>query len=344
MEKQVADLLPVPYFHIVFTLPPAVAEVARQNPQVVYDILFRAAAETLQAVAKTPKHLGAEIGLLSVLHTWGQNLHYHPHVHCVVPGGGLSPDGNRWVASRAKFFLPVKVLSRLYRGKFLAHLGRAHREGRLSFHGSLAKLQAERAFLQYLADARKIDWVVYSKPPFGGPEQVLAYVGRYTHRVAISNDRLIGLKDGQVTFKWKDYRQGNQKKAMTLSAHDFIGRFIQHVLPKSFVRIRSYGILATRNRPAKLARCRELLQAPAPSPVTRTWKERLEQLTGRAVDECLNCKARGALVQQRLPSIRELQQESVGTYDPLLLLSRILTARWLARLEKLRNLRAFNTS
>lgn len=200
----------MPYFHIVFTMPPVVAEIARQNPRAVYDILFRAAAETLQLVAKTPKHLGAEIGLLSVLHTWGQNLHYHPHIHCVVPGGGLSPDGNRWVASRTKFFLQVKVLSRLYRGNFLAQLGRAHREGRLSFHGPLANLQAEAMFRQYLADARKIDWVVYSKPPFGGPEQVLAYVGRYTHRVAISNDRLIRVKDGQVTFKWKDYRQGNQ--------------------------------------------------------------------------------------------------------------------------------------
>lgn len=337
VEKQVADLLPVPYFHVVFTMPPRVAELARQNPEVVYDILFRAAAETLQGAAGNPKFLGAEIGLLAVLHTWGQNLHYHPHVHCLVPGGGLSPDNNRWVGSRKKFFLPVKVLSRLYRGRFLTQLVAAHQEGRLTFHGELARLTNLEAFRQYLAPVRTIDWVVYSKPPFGGPEQVVQYIGRYTHRVAISNHRLVNLEDGRVAFRWRDYRDGNSQKVMTLSAHDFIGRFIQHILPERFVRLRSYGILSTRNRPTKLARCRELLQAPAPETARRNWKELLEELTGRPIDACRACNRGKMETLEKIPSTRELEQQAMpGIYNPRLLLSQIQQQRWLQRLDKLR--------
>lgn len=337
VEKQVADLLPVPYFHVVFTMPPRVAELARQNPEVVYDILFRAAAETLQGAAGNPKFLGAEIGLLAVLHTWGQNLHYHPHVHCLVPGGGLSPDNKRWVGSRKKFFLPVKVLSRLYRGRFLTQLVAAHQEGRLTFHGELARLTNLEAFRQYLAPVRTIDWVVYSKPPFGGPEQVVQYIGRYTHRVAISNHRLVNLEDGRVAFRWRDYRNGNSQKVMTLSAHEFIGRFIQHILPERFVRLRSYGILSTRNRPTKLARCRELLQAPAPETARRNWKELLEELTGRSIDACRTCNRGKMETLEKIPSTRELEQQAMpGIYHPRLLLSQIQQQRWLQRLDKLK--------
>lgn len=335
VEKQVADLLPVPYFHVVFTVPPRVAELARQNPQVVYDILFRAAAETLQRVAGNPKFLGAEIGLLAVLHTWGQNLHYHPHVHCLVPGGGLSSDNKQWVASRKKFFLPVKVLSRLYRGRFLAQLVAAHSEGRLAFHGDLARLTNLEAFRQYLAPVRETNWVVYSKPPFGGPEQVVQYVGRYTHRVAISNHRLLNLQNGQVAFRWRDYRDGNAQKITTLGAHEFIGRFIQHILPDRFVRLRSYGILSTRNRPTKLARCRELLQAATPKPALRDWKALLEELTGRAIDACQSCNRGTMETLEKIPSTRELEQQATpGVYHPRLLLSRIQQQRWLERLDR----------
>lgn len=337
VEKQVADLLPVPYFHVVFTMPPRVAEVARQNPEVVYDILFRAAAETLQRVAGNPKFLGAEIGLLAVLHTWGQNLHYHPHVHCLVPGGGLTPDGNNWVGSRSKFLLPVKVLSRLYRALFLSKLCAAHRESKLTFHGQLARLADEVSFRQYLAPVRTIDWVVYSKPPFGGPEQVVQYIGRYTHRVAISNHRLVKLEDGKVAFRWKDYRDGNAQKVMNLGAHEFINRFVQHILPERFVRLRSYGILSTRNRPAKLARCRELFKTPTPEPVQRNWKELLAELTGRAIDACPTCKHGKMQTLERIPSNRELEQQAMpGSYHPRLLLSRIQQLRWLKRLDRLR--------
>lgn len=338
VEKQVADLLPVPYFHVVFTLPPGVAELARQNPEVVYDILFRASAETLQRVAGNPKFLGAEIGLLAVLHTWGQNLHYHPHVHCLVPGGGLSPDNKHWVSSRKKFLLPVKVLSRLYRGLFLARLVAAHEEGRLSFHGELARLANLEVFRQFLAPVRSVDWVVYSKPPFGGPEQVVQYIGRYTHRVAISNHRLISQEDGQVAFRWRDYRDGNSQKVMTLDAHEFIRRFIQHILPTRFVRLRSYGILSTRNRPTKLARCRELLRTPAPEPARRkNWKELLEELTGRPIDACRSCGWGRMETLEKIPSTREL--ELVATprvYYPHLLLSQIQQRQWLQRLATLR--------
>jgi hypothetical protein len=258
-----AELLPVPYFHVVFTLPAAAAEIAFQNKETVYAILFRAAAETLQTIAADPKHLGAEIGLVAVLHTWGQTLHHHPHVHCVVPGGGLSLDGTRWVACRPGFFLPVRVLSRLFRRLFLAALKAAFAAGQLGFFGALAALAEPAAFARQLNKLRRVEWVVYAKPPFGGPVQVLAYLGRYTHRVAIANSRLVSVTDDHVAFRWKDYRHHGRAKVMTLAADEFIRRFLLHTLPDGFHRIRHYGFLANGHRAAKLALCRRLLGAPA---------------------------------------------------------------------------------
>jgi hypothetical protein len=267
-EKWLADrtteLLPVPYFHVVFTLPHLLAPLALQNKRVVYGILFRAVSEALLEVAADPKHLGADIGFLTVLHTWGQNLSHHPHIHCVVPGGGLSPDRARWIASRPNFLLPVRVLSRVFRGKFLAFLRKALRQGKLRFHGKLMELTTDCGFDRLLNSAYGCEWVVYSKPPFGGPEQVIRYLARYTHRVAISNHRIISVADGQVTFRWKDYAHQNQQKKMTLAATEFLRRFFQHVLPKGFVRIRQYGFLANRQRAALLPVCRRLLSTVHP--------------------------------------------------------------------------------
>ena len=264
MEQRQAELLPVEYHHVVFTLPAVLGSIALQNPREVYGILFRAAAETLQQIAADPKHLGAEIGFLAILHTWGQNLEHHPHVHCVVPGGGLAPDGSRWIACQPGFFLPVRVLSRVFRGKFLALLGNAFEQGKLTFHGKLRVLADAGAFQRRLAAGAETEWVVYSKPPFGGPEQVLKYLARYTHRVAISNRRLVSLEDGEVTFHWKDYAQGGGQKTMTLKATEFIRRFLLHVLPSGFVRIRHYGFLANRVCQEKLVLCRALLGVETP--------------------------------------------------------------------------------
>jgi hypothetical protein len=279
LEAQAADLLDTPYFHVVFSLPGALGPVAQANPRVVYGLLMRAAAKTLLEVAADPKHLGAELGVLAVLHTWGQNLTLHPHVHCVVTGGGLSPDGSRWVAGRDDFFLPVRVLSRVFRGKFLAGLRSAFRRGRLRFPGRLATLSRPGRFAHLIAETVRTEWVVYAKPPFRGrAETVLKYLARYTHRAAISNRRLIDLADGHVSFRWKDYAHGGRRGTMTLEAPEFVRRFLMHVLPSGFVRVRHYGLLANRHRRAKLARCRELLgmtvtppteSAPAePDPVT----------------------------------------------------------------------------
>jgi len=260
LDAQRENLLPVPYFHVVFTLPDHLSPLVLQNKEVLYDLLFRAAAETLQEVAATPKHMGAEIGFLTVLHTWGQNLLDHPHLHCVVPGGGLSPDGSRWIACHKEdFFVPVKVLSAVFRGKFLDYLKRAFAENKLSFYGRLTELAQPEAFGRLLSACYGTKWVVYAKPPFGGPEQVLKYLARYTHRVAISNRRLISLEDGRVTFRWKNYVAGNQQQTMSLAAVEFLRRFLLHLLPSHFVRIRHYGLLANRHRAEKLARCRELL-------------------------------------------------------------------------------------
>ncbi len=243
VDKQQADLLPVPYFHLVFTLPEELAPLALQNQRVIYDLLFHTAWDTLRTIAADPQHLGAQVAMVAVLHTWGQTLTHHPHLHCVVPGGGLSPDGARWIASGKKFFLPVKVLSRLFRRLFLTALQNAFEQGQLSFHGQLAELGQEPRFGALLAELRRKQWVVYAKRPFGGPAQVLNYLGRYTHRVARSLHRLLKLEDGQVTFRWKDYRDGRQK-LLTLGAEEFLRRFLLHILPDLFMRIRHYGLLS----------------------------------------------------------------------------------------------------
>jgi hypothetical protein len=259
-----ADLLPVAYFHVVFTLPAAISDIAYQNKAVIYAILFTAAAETMIAIAADPKHLGARIGITAVLHSWGSAMTHHPHVHMIVPGGGLSADGSRWISCRPNFFLAVRVLSRLFRGLFLAKLRAAHQAGRLEFFGPHARLDDARAFKAYLAPLRKAEWVVYAKRPFGGPEAVLTYLSRYTHRVAISNRRLISADETGVTFKWKDYRiEGpGRYQTMTLPTHEFIRRFLMHVLPRGFHRIRHYGLLASGSRATNIARARALLAVP----------------------------------------------------------------------------------
>ena len=259
LKARADELLPVPYFHLVFTLPEVFSLLALQNPRVVYGILFRAASQTLLEVAATPKHLGAKIGFLAVLHTWGQNLLHHPHLHLVVPAGGLSVDESRWIHCRPGFFLPVRVLSRVFRGKFLALLRQAFQAGQLKFHGQLAPRAKPAAFEHLLNVAVRQEWVVYAKQPFGGPEVVLKYLARYTHRVAIANQRLVSLRDGQVTFRWKDYAHGQAQKLMTVSTAEFMRRFLLHVLPRGLVRIRHYGFLANRRRQAKIALCRSLL-------------------------------------------------------------------------------------
>ena len=256
--------LPVPYFHVVFTLPQQIGRLALQNPRLIYSILFRAVSETLLTIAADPKRLGAAIGFLAVLHTWGQNLHLHPHIHCVVPGGGIAPDGARWIASGRSFFLPVAVLSARFRNTFLIYLREAFRKGQLHSHGELAPLAQPDAFEALCDHGAKIKWVVYAKAPFGGPEPVLKYLARYTHRVAISNSRLLSLENGQVSFQWKDYADQNRTKTMTLDAVEFMRRFLLHVLPRGFVRIRQFGFLTNRVRRQKLALCRSLLNCPSP--------------------------------------------------------------------------------
>jgi hypothetical protein len=289
-----AELLEVPYFHVVFTVPEAVATIAFQNQTAVYDILFQAASETLRTIAADPKHLGAEIGFLAVLHTWGQNLLHHPHLHCLVPGGGIAPDGESWIACRPGFFLPVRVLSRLFRGLFLSYLKKAFAAGELRFFGAHRHLHEPAAFRRHLVPVRDTEWVVYAKRPFAGPEQVLDYVGRYTHRVAISNNRLVSMHDGKVRFRWKDYRDGNRQKTMSLEGSEFIRRFLTHVLPDGFHRIRYYGLLANGHRARKLARCRELLRMapaePTPEPPP-DYRDRYEALTGRSLHRCPKCHA-----------------------------------------------------
>jgi hypothetical protein len=272
LAKRSEDLLDVPYFHVVFTLPHGLSAVALQNKKVFYDLLFRASAETLIEVAADPKHLGARIGFLSVLHTWGQNLQHHPHVHCVVPAGGIAPDHSHWVYPSTGFFLPVRVLSKVFRGKFVAGLKSLFRKRSLSFHSSLSGLADSRSFRYFLRQLFRKEWVVYAKRPFGGPDHVLHYLAQYTHRVAISNRRLIAFRDGQVTFRWKDYAHGNKKRRLTISADDFLRRFLLHVLPRGLVRIRHFGFLTNRNRAVLLPLCRRFLTEtprqppPIPSP------------------------------------------------------------------------------
>ena len=293
LEDRQADLIPVDYFHVVFTLPKEIAAIAYQNKAVLYERLFHATAETLRTIGADPKHLGARIGFIAILHTWGQNLQHHPHLHCVVPGGGLSADGERWISCRPGFFLPVRVLSRLFRRLFLAQLQGAFETGRLRFFNALEPLQAPGAFARYLAPVRQAEWVVYAKPPFGGPRHVLEYLGRYTHRVAISNHRLIDFVEGKVSFRWKDYRHEARQKIMRLDAQELIRRFLLHVLPNGLQRIRHYGLLANRHRALKLARCRQLLAQPAPAvnlpPAPLDYRDRYEQLTGKSLRDCPKC-------------------------------------------------------
>jgi hypothetical protein len=297
IEDRTADLLDCEYFHVVFTVPQAIAEVAAQNKAVVYRILFRTTADTLRTIAADPRHLGAAIGFFAVLHTWGQTLMHHPHLHCVVPGGGLSPDGTRWVACRPGFFLPVRVLSRLFRRLFLTALHDAFEDGQLQFTASLTALSDPQGFADHLQPARKTEWVVYAKPPFAGPRQVLDYVGRYTHRVAISNNRLLDMDDGHVHFRYKNYRADSPQtsQTMTLAATEFIRRFLLHVLPAGFHRIRYYGLLGHRHRTENLARCRQLLGTTSAQPISGEtvpppdYRDRYESLTGVSLRACPVC-------------------------------------------------------
>jgi hypothetical protein len=285
-----ADLLPVPYFHVVFTVPAPIAAIALQNKAVVYYILLKAAAQTIRLIAADPKHLGGETGMIAILHTWGQTLTHHPHAHCVVPGGGLAPDG-RWVGCKPNFFLPVRVLSRLYRRLFLQRLQAAFDKTELVLFGNLAHLAEPAAFAQHLRALRNVEWNVYAKRPFGGPQQVLEYLGRYTHRVAIANSRLVACEDGDVRFRWKDYRANNKSKVMTLDADEFMRRFLLHVLPKGFRRIRHFGFLANACRTTKLLFIRAALEAPQPPPAVEhaDYRERYAILTGHRIDLCPVC-------------------------------------------------------
>jgi hypothetical protein len=269
LQARQRELLPTPYVHVVFTLPRELAPLALQNKKLIYDLLFRTSAATLLEVARDPRHLGAEIGFFSVLHTWDQRLQHHPHVHCVVPSGGLSLDHTHWIHTRCSFFLPIKVLSRVFRGKFVAALNRACSERKLRFYGDLEQLAQPNIFSSWLRQLFRHDWVVYCKPPFGGPEHALRYLGAYTHRVAISNHRLVSSADGQVTFRWRDSAHGNKKRLMTLPVEEFLRRFLLHLLPRGFVRIRHFGFLANRRRALSLPLCTHLLgSANQPTPVS----------------------------------------------------------------------------
>jgi hypothetical protein len=265
LAQRSAELLPVPYFHVVFTLPHDLSALALQNKKLVYDLLFKASAQTLSEIGADPKYLGAEIGFLGVLHTWGQNLQHHPHIHYVIPAGGLALDHSRWIRAPTSFFLPVRVLSKVFRGKFIDGLTRLFRAHKLGFHGSLRGMADPKLFGQFRRQLFRKPWVVYAKQPFGGPSHVLHYLARYTHRVAISNHRLIAFEDGAVSFRWKDYAHGNKKRKMKLSSDEFLRRFLLHVLPRGFVRIRHFGLLANRNRAQSVLLCRHLLaETPLP--------------------------------------------------------------------------------
>jgi hypothetical protein len=268
LQARERELLPTRYVHAVFTLPRELAPLALQNKRLIYNLLFHSSAETLLEVAGDPRHLGAEIGFFSVLHSWNQRLEFHPHIHCVIAAGGLAPDHSGWISTRSSFFLPIGVLSRVFRGKFVAALRSAFDQGALQFHGELLHLAQPRAFAAWLRVLFRHDWVVYAKPPLGGPEHVLRYLGAYTHRVAISNSRLVTLADGNVTFRWRDSAHGNQKRLMTLSVDEFLRRFLLHLLPPGFVRIRNFGFLANRNRAALLPLCLQLLGGPQKNTAT----------------------------------------------------------------------------
>jgi hypothetical protein len=305
------DLLPTPYVHVVFTLPHLLGPLALQNKAEIYGLLFRASSETLLQVAADPKHLGAEIGFFSVLHTWNQQLLHHPHVHCVVPAGGLSPDHQRWISTQPSFFLPVKVLSRVFRGKFVEGLRALHAAGKLGFYGRLAHLQSPPAFAAWLRPLFRSDWVVYSKRPFGGAEHALRYLGCYTHRVAISNHRLVSLADGRVTFRWRDSAHKNKKRLMSLTVEEFVRRFLLHVLPPGFVRIRHFGFFAHRRRAALLPLCFQLLAATVSSALSVTAESISEDPTPLWI--CPRCDGPMVLIERLTPTQARLRSPPTGT-------------------------------
>ncbi len=298
-----AELLPVEYFHVVFTLPHALNPLAQGHPRLVYTLFFHAAAATLATFAHDPQHLGGQLGVTAILHTWGQNLSQHLHLHCVVTGGGLAPDGSRWIPAKAGFLFPVRALAQVFRGKYLDALRRAFQAGELVLAGSIAALGEPGAFATWLAQLRQHDWVVYAKRPFAGPEQVLAYLGRYTHRVALSNERLVTLDRGIVRFRWKDYADGDRVKLLALEAEEFIRRFLLHVVPDGFVRIRHFGLLANRTRTAKLERCRQLLAPPSPRALAEPESVRalMLRVTGIDIERCPVCQRGRLRVTEILP-------------------------------------------
>ena len=305
LAARAAELLATPYFHLVFTLPAALGPLALQNPRLLYGLLMHATSQTLLEIAADPQHLGAEVGFLTVLHTWGQNLLHHPHVHCVIPAGGIAPDDSRWIHCRENFFLPMRVLSRVFRGKFVAGLKRAFARGELAFHGDLAELAEPARFAELLDQAVRRDWVVFAKPPFGGPRQVLKYLARYTHRVAIANRRLVALRQGSVTFRWKDYAHGGRQRFMTLAATEFIRRFLLHVLPHGFKKIRHYGFMANRARQAKGELCRRLLNMnsmPTPAPDDVHPNQPGETPDAEPLRRCPHCREGRLRIIQWLPS------------------------------------------
>ncbi len=300
LEDRQAELLPVPYYHVVFTLPAAIADIAYQNKAVIYDLLFTASSQTMLTIAADPKHLGAKIGMTSVLHTWGSAMTHHPHVHIIVPGGGLSTDGKRWIPCKPGFFLPVRVLSRLFRRLFLAKLTAAHRAGKLKFFNQHTQLADPQAFAAFLAPHRKAEWVVYAKQPFVGPEAVLAYLSRYTHRVAISNSRLIATDANTITFRWKDYRRKgrDRQKVMTLTIHEFIRRFLIHVLPSRFHRIRHTGLFANGSRADNITKIRQLLCHPHQDEATATDETKSD---GEEAKNCPCCGGRMVIIETFQP-------------------------------------------
>lgn len=291
LEARRADLLPVRYFHVVFTLPADLRSLALRNQEVVYNLLFQSASEALKELSRDPRHLGAQIGFTAVLHTWSQTLMDHPHLHCVVPGGGLSLDGQKWIGARKEFFIPVKVISRLFRGKFLAYLKKAYDSDGLKLPGVLAPLEESASFNAYLSGLYHQEWNVYCKRPFGGAQQVIDYLGRYTHRVAISNDRIVKLEGDQVTFRYRDRADGDRVKEMRLPAFEFIRRFLLHILPDGFVKIRHYGVLSNRSKKTKLLRCRQILGVTTPSAREEqlSWEDLLYRLTGVDARICPHC-------------------------------------------------------
>lgn len=291
LERECADLLDIDYWHLVFTLPHELNALAQGNPRVIYRLLFRAASQTLLEFGRNPRWLGGELGITMVLHTWGQRLDQHIHVHCVVTGGALSPDGERWIAAKPGFLFPVRALSAVFRGKYIEALAQAYQDGELRFAGSTTPLADHRTFRGFLVTLNNHDWVVYAKPPFAGAEQVLAYLGRYTHRVAIANHRLVSFDNGEVRFLWRDYAHGNKTRIMALSAEEFLRRFLLHTLPSGFVKIRHYGILGNRCRHQKVARCRTLLDQPAPEPQQpESVEDMMLRLTGIDIQRCPVCQ------------------------------------------------------